>query len=310
MKPTHLHEFIGQDDIIDTVDVFLRAAKSRGEMLDHVLLYGPPGLGKTTLANIVANEMGVGFQSIAAPAISKTADLASVLSNVREPHVLFVDEIHRLSPAVEEMLYSAMDERKLGVLIGEGVTARTMTIQLPPFTLVGATTRLSLLGAPFRERFGIHLRLDFYSEEALCTIIQHAAHAMDLVLINGAELSIARRARGTPRIALRLLRRVRDFANVAAQNAIDKEMCEGTLSQLGVDNLGLDHSDRKYLDFIFRHYRDSCVGINTIATGLSERKETLEDTVEPYLIKLGLIKKTNRGRLLTKRALEVLHSAQ
>lgn len=306
MKPLLLSDFIGQQDAINALQIFIQAAKNRGEMMDHILFYGHPGLGKTTLANIVANEMGVSFQAIAAPAISKSADLASVLTNLQENHVLFIDEIHRLSSAVEEMLYSAMDDFKLSVIVGEGIAARTMTINIPRFTLIGATTRLSMLGMPFRERFGIHIRLDFYNEQDLCCIINNAANALGMTLVGNAASAIARRARGTPRVALRLLRRVRDFAEVQLSSCIDGNMCDDTLTNLGIDGLGLDHNDRKYLRFIYHNYRDSFVGINTIAMGINERKDTIEEMIEPYLVQLGLVKKTSRGRTSTAKTADVL----
>lgn len=306
MKPLFLNDFIGQSEAKESLQVFIQAAKGREEMLDHILLYGHPGLGKTTLANIIANEMMVDFQAVSAPAISKSADLASVLTNLRDKHILFIDEIHRLSSSVEEMLYSAMDDFKLSVIVGEGISARTMTMTIPKFTLIGATTRLSMLGSPFRERFGIHTRLEFYKESDLRTIVDHAAHALGISLETNAALSIAKRSRGTPRVALRLLRRVRDFADVAKQSHVNEEMCSSTLENLGIDSMGLDYGDRKYLNFIWTYYKDSCVGVNTIAMGINERKDTIEETIEPYLIQLGLIKKTSRGRAITARTFEAL----
>lgn len=300
MKLLFLKDFLGQNDAKKSLKVFMQAACSREEILDHILLYGPPGLGKTTLANIISNEMDMNFHAIAAPAISKTADLASILTNLKDRCVLFIDEIHRLSSTVEEMLYSAMDEFKLSVIVGEGVSARTMVITLPKFTLIGATTRLSMLGSPFRERFGIHIRFDFYDENDLCAIIDNAARSFNICLTKSAGLSIAKRSRGTPRIALRLLRRIRDFASVASLHSVDEEMCNQTLESLGIDQLGLDQSDRKYLGFLCSYYKDTHVGVDTIAMGISERKDTIEETIEPYLVQLGLIKKTSRGRILTQ----------
>jgi Holliday junction DNA helicase RuvB len=305
IAPLFLDDFIGQGAIKRALTTFICAANAREEAADHVLLHGPPGLGKTTIARIISNELGANFQAIPAPVVAKAADLAAVLTNMKgSKNVLFIDEIHRLNATVEEMLYSAMDDCKLSVIIGEGIAARTVVIPLASFTMIGATTRISMLGGPFRDRFGIHLRLEQYSTEELQHIIIRAATKLELVVAPEAALAMAQRARGTPRIALRLLRRIRDVANVAKLETVDEKSCVAALETLGIDEHGLDHEDRKYLGFIANNYRESHVGINTIALGLNERKETIEETIEPYLIQLGLIKKTSRGRTLTRKGLD------
>jgi Holliday junction DNA helicase RuvB len=283
LRPKSLEEFVGQKAARDNLRVFIEAAKSRGDALDHVLFFGPPGLGKTTLAQIIAREMGVGFRATSGPVIAKSGDLAALLTNLEDGDVLFIDEIHRLNPAVEEVLYPAMEDRALDIMIGEGPSARSVRIDLPKFTLVGATTRQGLLTTPLRDRFGIPVRLNFYSHGELEQVIRRAAGLLDLGIAEDGAHEIAKRSRGTPRIAGRLLRRVRDFANVAGE---------------AVDALGLDAMDRRYLTMIADVYRGGPVGVEALAAGLSEPRDTIEDVVEPYLLQLGLIARTARGRQL------------
>ena len=302
LRPKGLDEFIGQQGLRENLGVFIAAARSRGEAMDHVLLHGPPGLGKTTLAQIVARELGVGFRATSGPVIAKAGDLAAILTNL-EPHdVLFIDEIHRMSPAVEEILYPAMEDRVLDIMIGEGPSARSVRIDLPPFTLVGATTRAGLLTTPLRDRFGIPLRLNFYSIDELEQVVTRAARLLELPLTADAAREIAARARGTPRIAGRLLRRVRDFAAAAGQTEVTARMADASLSRLEVDRLGLDAMDRRYLMMIADIYRGGPVGIETLAAGLSEARDTVEDVIEPFLIQQGLIARTARGRMLNGSA--------
>jgi len=298
LRPKSLDEFIGQEAARGNLRVFIEAAKSRGEALDHVLFFGPPGLGKTTLAQIVAKEMGVGFRATSGPVIAKSGDLAALLTNLDEGDVLFVDEIHRLNPAVEEVLYPAMEDRALDLMIGEGPSARSVRIDLPPFTLVGATTRQGLLTTPLRDRFGIPVRLQFYTVAELELVVRRAARLLDLAITPDGAMEIARRSRGTPRIAGRLLRRVRDFANVAGVAAVDAKVADASLRRLEVDELGLDLMDRRYLMMIADIYRGGPVGVETLAAGLSEARDTIEEVIEPYLIQLGLIARTARGRCL------------
>ena len=298
MRPKSLDEFIGQEAARGNLRVFIEAAKARGEALDHVLFFGPPGLGKTTLAQIVAKEMGVGFRATSGPVIAKSGDLAALLTNLDEGDVLFVDEIHRLNPAVEEVLYPAMEDRALDLMIGEGPSARSVRIDLPPFTLVGATTRQGLLTTPLRDRFGIPVRLQFYTVDELELVVRRAARLLDLAITPDGAMEIARRSRGTPRIAGRLLRRVRDFANVAGVAAVDAKVADASLRRLEVDELGLDLMDRRYLMMIADIYRGGPVGVETLAAGLSEARDTIEEVIEPYLIQLGLIARTARGRCL------------
>jgi Holliday junction DNA helicase RuvB len=298
LRPKSLDEFIGQEAARGNLRVFIEAAKSRGEALDHVLFFGPPGLGKTTLAQIVAKEMGVGFRATSGPVIAKSGDLAALLTNLDEGDVLFVDEIHRLNPAVEEVLYPAMEDRALDLMIGEGPSARSVRIDLPPFTLVGATTRQGLLTTPLRDRFGIPVRLQFYTVDELELVVRRAARLLDLAITPDGAMEIARRSRGTPRIAGRLLRRVRDFANVAGVPAVDAKVADASLRRLEVDELGLDLMDRRYLMMIADIYRGGPVGVETLAAGLSEARDTIEEVIEPYLIQLGLIARTARGRCL------------
>ncbi|MGQ5702088.1 Holliday junction branch migration DNA helicase RuvB [Sandaracinobacteroides sp. A072] len=297
LRPRSLADFVGQKAARENLRVFIDAARARGEALDHVLLSGPPGLGKTTLAQIVARELGVNFRATSGPVIAKAGDLAALLTNLEANDVLFIDEIHRLSPAVEEILYPAMEDRALDLMIGEGPSARSVRIDLPPFTLVGATTRSGLVTQPLRDRFGIPIRLVFYTEEELHSVITRAAGLLELALEESGAREIARRARGTPRIAGRLLRRVRDFAAGRAA-PVDAAFADQALSRLEVDRRGLDAQDRRYLWMIADLYKGGPVGIETLAAGLSEARDTLEDVVEPYLIQTGLVARTARGRVL------------
>jgi Holliday junction DNA helicase RuvB len=298
LRPKSLDEFIGQQAARENLRIFIQAAKQRGEALDHVLFFGPPGLGKTTLAQIVAKEMGVGFRATSGPVIAKSGDLAALLTNLDEGDVLFVDEIHRLNPAVEEILYPAMEDRALDLMIGEGPSARSVRIDLPRFTLVGATTRQGLLTTPLRDRFGIPVRLQFYTVPELELVVRRAARLLDLHVTEDGSTEIARRSRGTPRIAGRLLRRVRDFANVAGEQQVNAKVADAALNRLEVDGIGLDLMDRRYLMMIADVYRGGPVGVETLAAGLSEPRDTVEEVIEPYLIQLGLIARTARGRCL------------
>jgi Holliday junction DNA helicase RuvB len=302
LRPKTLDDFVGQKAARENLRVFIGAAKSRGEAMDHVLFFGPPGLGKTTLAQIVARELGVGFRATSGPVIAKSGDLAALLTNLEEGDVLFIDEIHRLAPAVEEVLYPAMEDRVLDLMIGEGPSARSVRIELPRFTLVGATTRQGLLTTPLRDRFGIPIRLQFYPVDELEHVVSRAARLMAMDLAPDGATEIARRSRGTPRIAGRLLRRVRDFAHMAGDLQVDKKVADAALTRLEVDGLGLDAMDRRYLLMIADIYRGGPVGVETIAAGLSEPRDTVEEVIEPYLIQLGLLARTARGRCLTGRA--------
>ena len=301
LRPKTLDEFIGQKAARENLRVFVAAAKSRSEALDHVLLHGPPGLGKTTLAGILAREMGVGFRATSGPVIAKSGDLAALLTNLEDGDVLFIDEIHRLAPAVEEVLYPAMEDRALDLMIGEGPSARSVRIDLPRFTLIGATTRQGLLTTPLRDRFGIPVRLNFYSVEELEQVVRRAARLLSVELTDDGAHEIARRSRGTPRISGRLLRRVRDFAHASGAGSIDAKVADQALDRLEIDALGLDAMDRRYLTMIADLYGGGPVGIETLAAGLSEPRDTLEDVIEPFLIQLGLIARTARGRCLNGR---------
>ena len=302
LRPQRLEEFIGQSKAKQNLRIFIEAAKARGEALDHVLFAGPPGLGKTTLAQIMSRELGVNFKATSGPIIAKAGDLAALLTNLEERDVLFIDEIHRLNPAVEEVLYPAMEDFQLDLIIGEGPAARSVKIDLAKFTLVGATTRTGLLTTPLRDRFGIPVRLDFYTEEELLAIVRRGARVMQLAIAEEGAREIARRARGTPRIAGRLLRRVRDFAAVARAEVVDAKLADKALSALDVDHRGLDSLDHRYLKCIALNFGGGPVGIDTIAASLSEARDALEDIVEPYLLQLGFLNRTPRGRLLTPHA--------
>ncbi len=299
LRPQTLDDFVGQAAARDNLRVFIAAARARGEALDHVLFHGPPGLGKTTLAQIVARELGVGFRATSGPVIAKAGDLAALLTNLEANDVLFIDEIHRLSPAVEEILYPAMEDRALDLMIGEGPSARSVRIDLPPFTLVGATTRAGLVTTPLRDRFGIPLRLQFYTVAELESVVTRAARLLALDLAADGAREIAARSRGTPRIAGRLLRRVRDFAGDAP---VDRTAADRALNRLEVDALGLDAMDRRYLMMIADIYRGGPVGVETLAAGLAEPRDTVEEVVEPYLIQTGLVARTARGRMLNPAA--------
>ena len=306
LRPLSLDAFIGQRKARENLRMFIEATRSRQEALDHVLLYGPPGLGKTTLAQIIAKELGVNFRSTSGPIIARAGDLAALLTNL-EPHdVLFIDEIHRLNPAIEEVLYPAMEDFKLDIMIGEGPGARSIQIDLPPFTLVGATTRSGLITRPLRERFGIPVALSFYETAELQEIVSRNAALLNVDITDDGAHEIARRARGTPRIAGRLLRRVRDIATINQQNPICKTTADTALLQLEVDHQGLDHMDRRYLTTIAEHYDGGPVGIETMAAALSEQKDMLDEVIEPYLIQQGFIQRTPRGRILTKKSYELL----
>ncbi len=299
IRPATLKEFIGQRKVCDNLKIFIEAAKTRGKALDHVLFFGPPGLGKTTLAQIMARELGVNFRATSGPVISKSGDLAALLTNLEENDILFIDEIHRLNPAVEEILYPAMEDFHLDLIIGEGPAARSVRIDLPSFTLVGATTRSGLLTTPLRDRFGIPTRLNFYDPDDLEKIVSRAARVLSVDITKDGAMEIARRARGTPRIAGRLLRRVSDFALVGGGGAIDAKVADDALRRLEVDKRGLDAMDHKYLKCIGESYGGGPVGIETLAAALSEPRDAIEDIIEPYLMQMGLVQRTSRGRMLS-----------
>ncbi|MCI5074611.1 Holliday junction branch migration DNA helicase RuvB [Oricola sp.] len=302
LRPQTLDDFTGQAAARANLKVFIEAARGRGEALDHVLFVGPPGLGKTTLAQIMAKELGVNFRATSGPVIAKAGDLAALLTNLEERDVLFIDEIHRLSPAVEEILYPAMEDFQLDLIIGEGPAARSVKIDLAKFTLVAATTRLGLLTTPLRDRFGIPVRLDFYTVEELETIVRRGARIMGLAMSDDGAREVARRARGTPRIAGRLLRRVRDFADVARAPEVTRTIADEALTRLDVDAIGLDMLDRRYLTMIAKNFGGGPVGIETISAALSEPRDAIEDIIEPFLLQQGFIQRTPRGRLLTAHA--------
>jgi len=302
LRPKRLQEFIGQKKVKDNLSVAIEAARSRGEALDHVLLYGPPGLGKTTLATIIANELGVAFQQTAGPAIQIKGDLTAILTNLRERQVMFFDEVHRLQPALEEILYSALEDYKLDIIIGQGPSARTHTLDVKPFTFVGATTRAGLLSAPLRSRFGILLRLEFYTHADLRVIVRRSAEILGVDIDEEGCQEIASRARGTPRIANRLLRRVRDYAQVRGAGRVDRSTAQAALEMMEVDRHGFDEIDRKLLLTIIEKYQGGPVGVNTLAAALAEETEAIEEIYEPFLIQIGFLDRTPRGRVATKLA--------
>ena len=302
IRPKSLAEYIGQPHVREQMEIFIGAAKARGEALDHTLVFGPPGLGKTTLANIIAEEMGVQIKSTSGPVLEKAGDLAALLTNLEEGDVLFIDEIHRLSPAVEEVLYPAMEDYQLDIMVGEGPAARSIKIDLPPFTLVGATTRAGLLTSPLRDRFGIVQRLEFYNIQDLSSIVARSGILLELTVDDGGAAEIARRARGTPRIANRLLRRVRDYAQVKGDGTVDHACADAALNMLNVDAQGFDHMDRRLLLTLLEKYDGGPTGVDSLAASIGEERDTIEDVLEPYLMQQGYITRTPRGRMATKLA--------
>ena len=310
LRPKKIAEYIGQEQVKNNLEVFIKAALGRGEALDHVLLFGPPGLGKTTLANIIANELGVNLRVTSGPAIERQGDLAAILTNLNENDVLFIDEIHRLSRSVEEILYSAMEDYALDIIIGKGPSARSIRIDLPKFTLVGATTRAGALASPLRDRFGILLRLEYYNPEELTFIVQRASEILDVAIDIAAAQEIAVRARGTPRVANRLLKRVRDFAQVFEARLINQEIVEKALNCLEIDKLGLDKNDRRLLEVIAVNFAGGPVGVETLAASVSEEITTIEDVYEPFLMQLGLLQRTPRGRIATAQTYKYLGIAK
>ncbi|MGN7380659.1 Holliday junction DNA helicase RuvB [Chlamydia abortus] len=302
LRPKYLAEYIGQSQAKENLKIYIEAAKMRKEALDHVLLYGPPGLGKTTLSNIIANELEVNIRTTSGPAIERPGDLAAILTNLQEGDVLFIDEIHRLHRTVEEVLYPAMEDFALDIIIGKGPSARSVRLDLPPFTLIGATTRAGLLSAPLRDRFGVVCRLEYYTNEELAYIVSRAAEILQVEMVGEAAMEIGMRSRGTPRIANRLLKRVRDFAQVKGDGMITKEIAEVALRLIKVDKLGLDEIDHKMLKAIITHFRGGPVGLDTIAATIGEEGQTIEDVYEPYLLQIGFLQRTPRGRMATVHA--------
>ena len=302
LRPKKLDDFIGQTGLKANLAVFIESARRRNDTMDHTLFYGPPGLGKTTLAQIISSELGVNFRMTSGPVLAKAGDLAAILTNLEEKDVLFIDEIHRMNSAVEEVLYPALEDFELDLVIGEGPAARTVRIELQPFTLVGATTRLGLLTTPLRDRFGIPIRLEFYSVEELLEIVLRASKFMEIQTEHSGGLEIAKRSRGTPRIANRLLRRVADFAVVDGNGTITKEIADSSLNRIGVDIAGLDNADRKYLKIIAENYAGGPVGVETISAAMSEARDAIEEVIEPYLLQQGFLKRTSRGRVITEKA--------
>jgi Holliday junction DNA helicase RuvB len=306
VRPLKLDDFIGQESLRENLKVFIGAASQRGDAMDHVLLFGPPGLGKTTLAQIIARELGVGFRATSGPVIARAGDLAAILTNLQPHDVLFIDEIHRLSTAVEEILYPAMEDQKLDLIIGEGPAARSVQIDLPPFTLIGATTRSGLLTNPLRDRFGIPLRLEFYTAEELTRIVKRTSGILKMSITDDGALEIARRSRGTPRIAGRLTRRVRDFAEIDHTVTVDAKAADAALMKLDVDRQGMDAMDRRYLKCIADNYGGGPVGIDTLSAALSEQRDVIEDVIEPYLMQQGLVQRTPRGRMIAEKGYKYL----